>query len=124
MEITTSASPPSSVAAPVTSSIRHRWVSYGKDSLRYRAGVLVRTLVAVVGGHGFSSMCSAAMAIYFPMTPVEAITTATLTAFIIYPGMAIWVFAASTALRATVGLLIPTAAVGALLLVHYAGAGA
>ena len=124
MENTTSGSPPSGAAALATFSIRHCWVLYGKDFHRYRVGVLVRTLVAIAGGYGFSSMCAAAMAIYLPMTPVEAITTATLTAFIVYPGIVIWVFAASTALRATVGLLIPAAAVGALLLVQHAGAGA
>lgn len=124
MENTTAGSPPSAAPSSTTPSVRHRWISHGKDALRYRAGILVRALVAIVGGYGFSSMCAMALSLYLPTTPVEAATTGTLTAFVVYPCVAIWVFAASTALRATVGVLIPAAVVGALLLAHYAGAAA
>jgi len=61
---------------------------------------------------------AAVLALYLPVSRPEAVLTGTLASFLVYAVAVMWVFAARSAARAWMGLLIPGAALGALLLVH------
>ncbi len=75
----------------------------------YRMSVLSRTVAAVVGGYAFATLCSLLLSRILPMTRADAVAMTTLLSFVFYAVAAIWVFAAKTALRAWIGLLVPTA---------------
>ena len=72
---------------------------------RYRAGVAVRALAAILGGYALSAAWAAALALMLPAVRAEAALTATMAALAIYPCAAMWCFGARTALRAVIGLL-------------------
>ncbi|WP_338770268.1 iron transporter [Massilia sp. METH4] len=83
---------------------------------RYRTGVAVRALAAILGGYALSAAWAAALALMLPAVRVEAALTGTMMALAIYPCAAMWCFGARTALRAIVGLLIAGALPAAVLL--------
>jgi hypothetical protein len=72
---------------------------------RYRAGVAVRALAAILGGYALSAAWAAALALALPAARVEATVTATMAALVVSPCAAMWCFGARTALRAIAGLL-------------------
>ncbi|WBS03583.1 iron transporter [Pseudoduganella sp. SL102] len=83
---------------------------------RYRTGVAVRALAAILGGYALSGAWAAALALTLPTVRVEAALTATMTALAIYPCAAMWCFGARTAQRAVTGLAIAGVVPAAILL--------
>ena len=83
---------------------------------RYRAGVGVRALAAILGGYALSAAWAAALALALPTVRVEAALTGTMAALVIYPCAAMWCFGARSALRAIGGLLVAGALPAAILL--------
>ncbi|MES2584691.1 MAG: DUF3649 domain-containing protein [Pseudomonadota bacterium] len=102
--------------APASPSTRHRWLSHGSEGLRYRVGVAVRALAAIFGGYAVAALSAAVLALYLPTARAEAVVTATLVAFVVYPCAVLWVFAARSAAQAWLGLLYLAVPLGALLL--------
>lgn len=84
--------------------------------LRYRLGVLSRTIAAIGGGYCVSALVASALALCLPTTRAEAAMTGTLTAFVVYPIAVMWVFACATALRAWAGLALAALLPGAVVL--------
>ncbi|RAI59704.1 DUF3649 domain-containing protein [Roseicella frigidaeris] len=77
-------------------------------------GVLSRSLAAVLGGYAVAALAATALALWLPTSRAEAVLTGTMLSFALYAGAVLWVFAAASALRAWVGLLLPAALLGAL----------
>jgi hypothetical protein len=87
--------------------------------LHYRAGVAVRFLAGVAGGYALSALLAAALALWLPLTRVEAALTATMTALVAYPCAVMWCFATRSAWRATWGMAAASALPGALVLLSH-----
>jgi uncharacterized membrane protein YgcG len=89
--------------------------------LRYRLGVASRAVAAIAGGYGVAALSAAALALCLPaafgMARSEAAMTGTLASFLVFAVAVMWVFAARSAWRAWIGLVIAAATLGALLLV-------
>ncbi|WPB59467.1 iron transporter [Xylophilus sp. GOD-11R] len=95
----------------------------GSEGLRYRGGVAVRALAAILGGYGLSALAAAVIAIALPAVRLEAAVAATMLAFVVYPCAVMWVFAARSAARALLGLALPSAVLGAIVAANqYLGA--
>lgn len=73
-------------------------------------GVAMRVVAAILGGYAMAALASIVCATLLPIGRAEAVLTGMLLSFAVYAGTVVWVFAARTALRAWVGLLIPMAA--------------
>jgi hypothetical protein len=84
--------------------------------IRYRLGVLSRTVAAIAGGYGVAALAAAALALCLPTTRAEAAMTGTLAAFVVYPIAVMWVFACASAWRAWVGLALAALLPGAVVL--------
>lgn len=82
-------------------------------TVMYRLAVFSRVLAAIVGGYVLAALCTAVIAQVLPMAKADAVMTATMLAFIIYACAVIWVFAARDALRAWIGIALPSLVVGA-----------
>ena len=108
---------PGAVDAPA----RHRWLPRGREGLRYRLGVAVRALAAIGGGYVLSALAATAFALWLPTSTGEAVLTGTLASFIVFTCAVMWAFAARTALRAWIGLAVPGAVLGMLVLLRYPG---
>jgi hypothetical protein len=80
----------------------------GTRLMRYRWAVLSRCVAGIVGGYALAAASAAALAVWLPMSRVEAVTTATMLAFAIYAMAVMGVFAARNAWRAWAGLLLWT----------------
>lgn len=85
---------------------------------RYRTGVAVRALAAILGGYALSAVWAAALALTLPTVRVEAALAATMLALAIYPCAAMWCFGARSAARAIAGLAIAGAVPAAILLLE------
>ncbi|MCZ2499341.1 DUF3649 domain-containing protein [Xylophilus sp. Kf1] len=81
---------------------------------RYRGGVAVRALAAIGGGYLLSALVAAALALYLPTDRMEASLTGSMVAVLLYPVVAMAVFAARSAGRAVAGLLLPCALLAVL----------
>ena len=81
----------------------------------YRLGVASRGVAAIVGGYVLAALVTMLLSVSLPMARSEAVMTATLLSFTIYTCAVLWVFATGTALRAWLGLLIPSVAIAAIL---------
>lgn len=103
---------------------RHRWLSHGSEGLRYRLAVASRAIAAIGGGYALGALTAAALALWLPLSRAEAALTGTLLSFVAYVGAVMWVFAARTASRGWIGLAIPAALLGVLVLAKQAGGGA
>ena len=90
----------------------------------YRLGVASRAVAAIGGGYALGALASASLALFLPTSRLEASLTGTLASFVVYALAVMWVFAARTAWRAWLGLLIPCAVLGVVLALHYLGGGA
>lgn len=71
-------------------------------------GVLSRTLAAIVGGYALAATCSMFLALALPMARSQAVLTGMLVAIALCACAALWAFATRTALRAWVGIALPT----------------
>ena len=80
--------------------------------VRYRLGVASRAMAAILGGYALAAASTAVLSLVLPLTRVDAVMTATLLSFTIYTCAAIWVFAARDALRAWLGISVPTVVMG------------
>jgi hypothetical protein len=61
-----------------------------------------------------TALATFALAIFLPLSRAEASMTATLSSFLIYTCVVIWVFATRTARRAWTGIIVLMLALGAL----------
>ncbi|MDM5180470.1 DUF3649 domain-containing protein [Massilia sp. DJPM01] len=90
--------------------------------LVYRLGVGSRALAAILGGYLLAA-ASALLALLLPRVlgtgRADAVIGATLASFAIYAGAVIWVFAARSAARAWLGLLLPAACMAAIVYLLY-----
>lgn len=80
----------------------------------YRLSVASRALAAIVGGYALTALAIAALAIFLPLSRADASLTATMSSFLIYACVVIWVFATRTAWRAWAGIIALMAVLGAL----------
>jgi hypothetical protein len=88
-------------------------------------GILSRATAAIGGGYTVAAAAAAVMALYLPGSRANAAVTGTLLSFVIYAVAVMWVFAARTATRAWIGLVVPGAVLASVLLLHYGvGSGA
>ena len=88
-----------------------------------RIDILSRIAAAVVGGYALSAATAVCLALLLPMMRSEAVLTGTMVSFVVYVCVAIWVFAASSAGRAWIGLLLCAGLLGGVVLVfHFEGA--
>jgi hypothetical protein len=81
---------------------------------RPRLALISRIVAAVIGGYALASVFSIFLSYLLPSELPEAVLGATLFSFAIYTAAIIWVFAAASATRAWLGLLIPGALMGGL----------
>lgn len=77
--------------------------------------VVSRIAAALLGGYTLTNVLAGSIARVLPMPPADAVFTMILASFAIYVAVVVWVFAARTASRAWLGLLVPAAASLALL---------
>lgn len=82
------------------------------EDVRYRLGVASRAIAAIVGGYALAAASTAVLSLVLPLPRVDAVMTATLLSFTVYTCAAIWVFAARDALRAWLGIGVPTILMG------------
>jgi len=87
------------------------------SAIGYRLAVLSRAVAAIVGGYALTAAVIALLALWLPMARAEAVLTVTMLSFALYAGAVIWVFAARSAWRAWLGILLSTAVPGLLLLI-------
>ena len=86
------------------------WYSrFGGFLARPWLGVLSRSLAAIVGGYALAATSSMFVAVSLPIARSQAVLTGMLVAIVLCACAALWAFATRTALRAWVGILIPTA---------------
>lgn len=83
------------------------------ENVRYRLAVASRAIAAILGGYALAAVSTAVLSVVLPMPRVDAVMTATLLSFTVYTCAAIWVFAARDALRAWLGIGVPTLLMGA-----------
>jgi len=88
-----------------------------RTAIGYRFAVASRVLAAILGGYALTAVAIALLALWLPMARAEAVLTATLLSFALYAGAVIWVFAARSAWRAWLGILLPALGLGVLLLI-------
>jgi uncharacterized protein DUF3649 len=79
-----------------------------------RLAIASRVAAAVLGGYVFANVVAIFLAMVLPMPRASAVLAMTLASFALYAAAAIWVFAARTATRAWLGLLVPIAVLGGL----------
>ncbi len=73
----------------------------------------MRAVAAIGGGYAMAALAAIVCATLLPTERGEAVFTGMLLSFAVYTGVVIWVFAAATALRAWIGMLVPMAVLGA-----------
>jgi len=78
-----------------------------------RLAVTSRVAAAVVGGYAFANAVAIFLSHVLPIPRASAVLAMTLASFGIYAAAVIFVFATRTALRAWLGLLVPSAVIGA-----------
>ncbi len=78
-----------------------------------RLAVASRVVAAVLGGYVFANVIAIFLSEVLPMPRASAVLAMTLASFALYAAAAIWVFAARTAMRAWLGLAVPSGVLGA-----------
>ena len=86
----------------------------GAGLARYRWAVVSRIIAAVLGGYALAAATAASLAVWLPMTRVDAVVTASMLGFVTYTIGVMWVFAARNAWRAWSGIVVPTAVLAGL----------
>lgn len=82
------------------------------QELHYRLGVASRAIAAIFGGYVVTALATALLAVILPMVRIDAVLTATLLSFTVYTCAVLWVFAAGSAFRAWMGIVLPAAILG------------
>jgi hypothetical protein len=72
-----------------------------------RQDVVARVVAAALGGYVLTYAATACLALLLPLPKTEAVLTATMLSFIIYTSAILWAFAASTPIKAWLGLVVP-----------------
>jgi hypothetical protein len=85
---------------------RHGWP--------YRANVALRTIAGTAGAYGVAALAAAALARTLPMARVEAVTIATMIAYLVAPAVTIWAFLARGPWRAVAGVLLAALLLGGI----------
>lgn len=88
------------------------------QEMQYRLGVASRAIAAILGGYVVTALSTALLAVILPMVRIDAVLTATLLSFAVYTCAVLWVFAAGSAFRAWIGIVLPAALLGLGLLAH------
>lgn len=101
--------------SPNVRSMRGTW--------RLRGDAVLRLLAAMPVGYGVASLWAMALARLLPMTPAGATVTATLVAFAICAGSAMWAYAARSGWRALWTLLVAGAIAGSIAWLSIAAGG-
>lgn len=81
---------------------------------RYSANVALRTLAGTVGAYLVAALAAAMLARTLPLSRAEAVTTGTMIAFLVVPGVALWAFLARGPWRALAGVGVAALALGAV----------
>ncbi|WP_088182500.1 ketohydroxyglutarate aldolase [Sphingobium sp. Z007] len=89
-------------------------IHHRASSRRYRANVALRTVAGSVGAYGVAALAAAALARTLPMARVEAVTFATMIAYLVAPGVTIWAFLARGPWRAIAGVILAAVALGGI----------
>lgn len=84
--------------------------------------LLSRVLAAVFGGYALTSGVAVLLSAVLPLSRVEAVQTATLSAFVVYTCAVIWVFSVQDLRRAWLGMLLPAILCGGIGLLLLRGA--
>lgn len=77
------------------------------------SSIVSRTAAAVVGGYALANLLAIAAAGLMPTDRADAVLAAMLGSFAIHTAAVLWVFAARSAGRAWLGLLLPAILAGA-----------
>lgn len=93
----------------------------GRSTSGSAAAVFSRIAAALFGGYGIAALVSVAV-LALPMSKPQAVLTGMLASFLVYAGVVVWSFAARSAARAWLGLLVAAAPLA--LVVHLATPGA
>ncbi len=93
------------------------------DAWRRRGDMTLRIVAAVPLGYAVASLCAMALARLLPGDRVEATVAATLVAFAVCAGAAMWSFAASSGWRATWTLVLAGVVAGGLTWLSIMGTG-
>jgi hypothetical protein len=81
----------------------------GRFFARPWLGVLSRSLAAIFGGYALAATCSMFFAVAMPAERSQAVLTGMLVGIVLCACAALWAFATRTALRAWIGIALPTA---------------
>ncbi len=99
----------------------HRFVCYADR--RPWLNISLRTAFALFGGYGVALLAGAALAVGLPLPArADAAALAVMLAFTLHVLVIIWVFSASTLLRASFGLVVPAMVFGVWLQIASTGA--
>ncbi|WP_130802755.1 hypothetical protein [Acinetobacter ihumii] len=74
--------------------------------IQYRIQVFIRFAFAFIGGYVVSALLAMVISLGFKETPVSAVITATMLAFICHVGIFIWVFMQRSLLKSISGIVI------------------
>lgn len=85
------------------------YTRFGSFLARPWLGVLSRSLAAIVGGYALAATSSMFFAVALPIARSQAVLTGMLVAIVLCACAALWAFATRSALRAWVGILVPSA---------------
>jgi hypothetical protein len=77
-----------------------------QEGWRYRGNVALRALVGTVGAYLVAALVAAMLARTLPMSRVEAVTSATMIAYLVAPAITIWAFLARGPWRALAGVAL------------------
>ncbi|KQT59875.1 iron transporter [Methylobacterium sp. Leaf456] len=84
-------------------------------SLRERASVASRVVLAAGGGYGIAALATALLSLTLPLARPEAVAVATLVSFLLMPAIAVAVFAMRSLRRAALSLAGVALVLGGLL---------
>jgi basic membrane lipoprotein Med (substrate-binding protein (PBP1-ABC) superfamily) len=73
---------------------------------RYRGNVALRTLAGTAGAYLVAALAAAMLARTLPMSRVEAVTSATIIAYLAAPAVTVWAFLARGPWRALAGVAL------------------
>jgi uncharacterized membrane protein len=82
----------------------------------YRWLVASRSVAAIFGGYALAAAWAACMSLWLQktgMARVDAVTTATMSSFVVHLCAALWVFAVASTRRAWIGIALPGALLAA-----------
>ncbi|MDO5626505.1 MAG: DUF3649 domain-containing protein [Pseudomonadota bacterium] len=86
---------------------------------RYRLDITARAVAAMGGGYVLAALASVVLALWLPTSRAEAVTWGMLASFAVYAGAVMWAFAARSAARAWLGLLLPMVLLAVPVALHH-----